>query len=299
MSPMDTHARKVVLVSGCSAGFGFRSARALAKAGHTVIAGMRARSIHGQKYAAELTGLRREGLDITLVPLDVDHAHSVGDAVAAALRANDGRLDALVNTAAYSVLGPVEACDPEQLATLINTNVVGSLRLFRAVLPTMRAARRGRIIQLTSGLGRAVLPFMGVFAASAWAQEAMVEALAYEVAGFGVEVSILAPAGYRSADRPRKAVGDEERLEAYQEALVAFGERVNSSPPVDGDPEEVAQAVVAAVEADRVELRTPVGAAAHRLVSLRETLTAEQYEREVLERAGLHAVYERDEHDPD
>lgn len=296
---MSTHVNQVVLVSGCSAGFGFRSARALAQAGHTVIAGMRARSIHGQRYAAELTGLRRAGLDVTLVPLDVDNEDSVRDAVAAALKIADGRLDALVNTAAYSVLGPVEACGPEQLATLLDTNVVGSLRLLRAVLPTMRAAGRGRIVQLTSGLGRAVLPFMGIYAASAWAQEAMIESLAYEVAGFGVEVAILAPAGYRTSDRPRKAVGDRDRLAAYQEPLIAFGNRVNSTPPGDEDPEEVAEAVVATVEAEQVQLRTPVGAAARRLVALRDTLTAEQYEQEILQRAGLHAVYERDEHDPD
>lgn len=294
---MNTPSPRAVLVTGCSAGFGFRSARALALAGHHVVAGIRSVSLHGQSYAAELTQLRREGHTVTLVPLDVDRDDSVEGAVAASLEATGGRLDAVVNTAAYSVLGPLEACAPEQLMSLLNTNVVGALRLFRAVLPVMREQGSGRIIQLTSGLGRAVLPFMGVYAASAWAQEAFAEALAYEAAEFGVEVAILQPAGYRSGGRPRKAVGDTARLAAYQDVLVAFGERVNKAEPAMGNPEEVALAVVDAVEAERMPLRTPVGAAARELLTMRRTLSADAFEAEIRERTGLHAVYEDPEED--
>lgn len=292
MSTHGSRPKRAVLISGCSADFGFRSARALARAGHHVIAGIRAWSLHGQQYAAELKALRAEGHRVTLVPLDVDRDDSVEGAMRVALEATGGRIDALVNTAAYSVLGPLEACRPAQLQALLDTNVVGALRLFRAVLPVMRAQGGGRIVQITSGLGRAVLPFMGVYAASAWAQEAFVEALAYEAAGFGVEVAILEPAGYRRGGRPRKPVGDEARLAAYQEALIAFGERVNQSAPAEGDPEEVARAVVEAIEAETVPLRTPVGAAAIELLRMRAEMSAEAFEREILERTGLHAVYE-------
>lgn len=287
---------RAVLVSGCSAGFGFRSARALARAGHLVVAGMRAQSRHGARYAAELTALRHAGHHIQLVPLDVDRTASVEDAVAAAVRLH-GRLDAVVNTAAYSVLGPLEACDPDQLLSMLDTNVAGALRLFRAALPVMRAQGHGRIVQLTSGLGRVVLPFMGVYAASAWAQEAFAEALAYEAASFGVEVAILEPAGYRKGGQPRKPVGDTARLEAYQEALVAFGERVNAAEPADGDPEEVARAVVEVIEAETVPLRTPVGEAAQQLLAMRDSMTGPAFEREIRARTGLQPVYEDEEAD--
>lgn len=293
---MSTPSPRVVLVSGCSAGFGFRSARALARAGHHVVAGIRSFSVHGQQYAAELKGLRAEGHRIQLVPLDVDRADSVDAAVRAAMEAF-GRIDVMVNTAAYSVLGPLEACRPEQLAAMLDTNVVGALRLFRAVLPVMRAQGSGRILQLTSGLGRVVLPFMGVYAASAWAQEAFAEALAYEAQGFGVEVAIVEPAGYRKGGRPRKPVGDTRRLEAYADALIEFGERVNQSEPAGGDPEEVARAIVELVEAESVPLRTPVGAAALELLRMRRTMTAEAFEQEIYRRTGLHAVYEDNEED--
>ncbi len=292
---MNTPSR-VVFVTGCSAGFGFRCARALARAGHHVIAGVRSFSVHGQRYAAELKGLRAEGHTVQLVPLDVDHDHSVDTAVRAAMDAF-GRIDVLVNTAAYSVLGPLEACRPEQLSAMLDTNVVGALRLFRAVLPIMREQGSGRILQLTSGLGRVVLPFMGVYAASAWAQEAFAEALAYEAAGFGVEVAIVEPAGYRKGGRPRKPVGDTARLSAYSDALIEFGERVNQSEPAGGDPEEVARAIIELVAAEKVPLRTPVGAAAVELLRMRRTMTAEAFEQEIYRRTGLHAVYEDDEED--
>ncbi len=295
---MSIHHPRVVFVSGCSAGFGFRSARALARAGHHVVAGVRTFSRHGQQYAAELKALRAEGHRVTLVPLDVDRDESVAHAVDAAMQAA-GRIDVLVNTAAYSVLGPLEACRPKQLLAMFDTNVVGALRLFRAVLPIMREQGGGRIVQITSGLGRVVLPFMGVYAASAWAQEAFAEALAYEAQGFGVEVAILEPAGYRRGGRPRKPVGDEARLSAYQDALIAFGERVNQSDPAEGDPEEVARAVVELVEAEKVPLRTPVGEAAVELLRMRRTLSAEAFEREIYERTGLHAVYEDEEEEAD
>lgn len=294
---MESPTPRAVLVSGCSAGFGFRSARALARAGHLVIAGIRSHSRHGQRYAAELTALRHAGHHVHLVPLDVDRDDSVDDAMTAALRITGGRLDALVNTAAYSVLGPLEACAPDQLLDMLNTNVGGALRLFRAALPVMRKQGHGRIVQLTSGLGRVALPFMGVYAASAWAQEAFAEALAYEAAAFGVEVAILEPAGYRTGGQPRKPVGDTARLDAYQPALIAFGERVMAAEPPEGDPEEVARAVVAAVEARKVPLRTPVGEAARQLLAMRDTLSGPAFEREIRARTGLLPVYEDDEAD--
>ena len=103
-----------------------------------------------------------------------------------------------------------------------------------------------------------------------------------------MEVAILEPAFYRDEGPPTKAVGDADRLEVYQEHLVTLAERmhrVEQAPK--GDPEEVARAVVEAVEAKNLPLRTAVGAAARELLALRSQLTADEYEREMLERTGL------------
>ena len=292
---MHAHSPRHVLVTGCSTDFGFRTAQALAHRGHTVVAGLREPRGRGRENAEALGALATEGLAVRTVPLDVDDDASVAAAMSHALDYLEGRLDVLVNTAAYAVMGPLEACRPDQLLAMLNTNVVGALRLFRAALPTMRAAGRGRIIQLTSGLGRAAVPFMGVYSASAWAQECFAEVLSYEAAAFGVEVAILEPANYREGGQPRKPVGDVDRLAVYQPQLVAFAERLHQTDePPDGDLEEVARAVVETVEAEVVPLRTPIGESARALLELRARLTADEYEQEILDRTGLRQFFNRE-----
>jgi NAD(P)-dependent dehydrogenase (short-subunit alcohol dehydrogenase family) len=285
---MTTPHHLSILVAGCSTAFGRQSAIALARRGHRIIAGVRERTGRGAEHAAELAALARaESLDLRVVDLDVDREETIEAAVEAAKAYSFGRLDALVNSAAYSVLGPLEACPPEQLLALLNTNVVGALRLFRAVLPVMREAGNGRIVQITSGLGRAVLPFMGPFAATAWALESFAEVLAMEAAPFGVKVALVEPSGYREGDQPRKSVGDLDRLMAYESQLISMAERMQSNGGQGEDAAEVAEAVVSVVEAETVPLRTPVGQAATELLELRERLTFAEYEREILRRAGL------------
>ncbi len=292
---MLDHGPRHVFVAGCSTDFGFRAARALARRGHRVVAGVREPEGRGRHNAEALGALAIGGDRLLVVPLDVDDDASVTAATGHALEHLDGRVDALVNTAAYSVMGPLEACPPDQLLAMLNTNVVGALRLFRAVLPAMRASGQGRIVQLTSGLGRAAVPFMGVYSASAWAQECFAEVLSYEAAAFGVEVAILEPANYRDGGQPRKPVGDQDRLEVYEPQLVAFAERLHQTDrPPEGDPEEVAQALVDTVEAVAVPLRTPIGESARALLELRARLTADEYEREILERTGLRQFFHRD-----
>ena len=138
MLPGMGDSSKSVLVSGCSTSFGWRAARALSARGHTVVAGL-----------PEPEGRHRERADLlradgaSVVSLDVDHDASVAEGLRVALRATNGELDVLVNTAAYTVMGPLEACRPNQLLSMLNTNVVGALRLFRAVMPVMRGAGHG------------------------------------------------------------------------------------------------------------------------------------------------------------
>lgn len=255
-----------------------------------VFAGLREPEGRGKEKAQALSKLIEQGFAIHLIDLDVQSDESVDRAVKQVLQHTNGELDVLCNTAAYSVFGPLEACPPSQLQQMLDLNVTGALRLYRAVLPVMRKNHRGRIIQVTSGLGRAVLPFTGVYAASAWAQECFAEALAYEVAPFGIDVAILEPAGYREGGQPRKAVGDEARLAEYEAPLLALAEHMAANhheSQSEETPESVAQALVQAVEADHVARRTPIGADAVQLLELRQKLTADEYEAEIRERAGL------------
>ncbi len=290
---MSTDKPQSILISGCSGDFGFLAARALAKRGHLVIAGIREPDDRGAPNAAILRALKSQGQAVYPIELDVDHSESIEGALKYALKLANGRIDCVISAAAYCVFGPIEACPPEQFLQMLNTNVVGALRLFRAVLPQMRAQGFGRLIQLNSGLGRAVLPFTGIYGASAWALESMAESLALEVAPFNIEMAILEPAGYRAGGFPRKAVIDEDRLQPYESQLVALSEQMRAS---DDDPyasqeraplEEVADAVLQAVEAEHVSLRTLIGEDAETLVALRQQLSADQYDLEIRKRAGL------------
>ena len=289
----DSRDGQVVLVSGCSGGFGYRAARELARRGHIVYAGLREPEGRNAERAAALREFASQAnAALHIVQLDVDDAASVDAAVENVVESSAGRIDALVSTAAYSVMGPIEACRPEQLLAELNTNVVGALRLFRAVLPPMRRAGRGRILQVTSGLGRAAVPFMGPYSLSAWAQECIAEVLHYEAAAFGIEVAILEPSAYHTdlGGPAVKAVGDAERLPHYEAQLVAFAEKLQRSDPAAAaaaDPEEVARAVADALSADTLPLRTPVGASAEALVRLRSESTTGEFRAVILDKTGL------------
>ena len=281
---------QVVLVSGCSGGFGFRAAREIARRGHLVFAGFRDPAGRNAGRAQELASFAQKAhAHLEVIKLDVRDEQSVTDAIDYVVARSDGRLDALVSTAAYSVMGPLEACRPEQLLAELDTNVVGALRLFRAVLPDMRARNRGRILQVTSGLGRVAVPFMGPYALSAWAQECFAEVLFYEAAAFGVEVGILEPSAYHTdlGGPTVKAVGDADRLPYYQDQLVAFAEKLQSTDRGAGDPEEVAVAVADALEAASIPLRTPIGESARELVRLRAESTTGEFQRTIIDRTGL------------
>lgn len=294
LRPMQNFQSKSVLIAGCSSPLGMASAIALARRGHQVIAGIREPEARGLQAAQQLAQIaQEETLLVHTVALDVDQSSSVHAAVEAARKLTGDRLQVLVNMAAYAVLGPLEACHPDQLLDMLNTNVVGALRLFRGVLPLMRAQSAGRIVQITSGLGRAVLPFMAPYAASAWAQECFAEALAMEAQSFGVQVAILEPAAYREGGGPTKPVGDADRLAPYEAQLIALAEHLQSQGGGGEDPDELVAAVVHAVEAQSQPLRTVVGRSAQELVALRKSLPFEAYEREVRRRAGLLPSVER------
>ena len=181
---------KTILITGASSGFGRDTAETLHHAGHTVYASMR--GVQGKNLdAAE--GLRKLG--IKTVELDVRDDASVEAAVESVL-AEAGRIDVLVNNAGIASAGVTEAFTAEQANVIFDTNVIGLLRVTRAVLPSMRERRDGLIINIGSILGRVTFPFVGIYGASKFAVEALTDSLRYEVSQLGVEVVAVQPSGY-------------------------------------------------------------------------------------------------------
>ena len=181
---------KTILITGASSGFGRDTAETLHRAGHTVYASMR--GVQGKnREAAE--ALRKLG--IKTVELDVSDDASVEAGVENVL-AEAGKIDVLVNNAGIASAGVTEAFTTEQAKAIFDTNVIGLLRVTRAVLPSMRRQHDGLIINLGSILGHVTFPFVGIYGASKFAVEALTDSLRYELSQLGVEVVEVQPSGY-------------------------------------------------------------------------------------------------------
>lgn len=263
----------VVLITGASSGFGRLTAETLAHRGHRVFATMRGRSDRNAIAAAELRNLAfPEGNEISVLDLDVNDEASVESAVASVFDAA-GRIDVLVNNAGTLCRGPLESVTLDQAHEQFETNFFGPLRLNRAVLPYMRRRQHGLIVHISSSLGRVVLPYSGIYAASKFALEAIAEAYCYELAGTGIESVLLEP-GTFPTDLERKAIrpveGGERSHDYAGTAAGSMGTQARFSRRAN--PQKVADAIAVLIEmpAGQRPLRTTVGSDARRLNPLNE-----------------------------
>lgn len=228
-----------VLITGTSSGFGRLAAEHFARLGARVFATMRNLP---RPEADELATLAQtDDLLIEVLEIDVLNDDQVQAGVAAALKASGGTLDILVNNAGIGITGPVEVQDMQATKLAFDTNVFGPQRMMRAVLPAMRAAGRGHIFNVSSQLGRVIVPGAGHYSATKFALEAMSEQMAYEVAGHNIGVTIIQPGGYPTkiwVNRNRytgnlKARTSEERLSGYPAMAAAMGAEDGSSRRTD------------------------------------------------------------------
>ena len=185
---------KSILITGSSSGFGRLGAEHFARLGAKVFATMRGLP---RPEGEELRALAAaDKLDIHLIEIDVLSDEQVAAGVAEAERINGGPLDVLVNNAGIGITSPVEVQDMEATRLIFDTNVFGCHRMARAVLPGMRARKAGQIFQVSSQLGRVIVPYSGHYSATKFALEAMSEQLAYELVPHNIDVTIIEPGGY-------------------------------------------------------------------------------------------------------
>ena len=220
----EDFAGKSALITGTSSGFGRLTSLHLARQGATVIASMRNFKNGKRPEAQELADIAStEKLKLSVVEIDVKDPALVKSGAAKAEQIAGGGLDLLVNNAGIGVGGAVEFNDEEAVFNQFSTNILGYHRMARAVLAGMRARREGLIVNISSQLGRLVVPNIGIYCATKFGVEAMFEAMAYELAPFGVEVTIIQPGGYPTKiwDNGRRYFealierADEERKAAY------------------------------------------------------------------------------------
>lgn len=258
---------KSVLITGTSSGFGRLTALHLARLGATVIASMRNLDDGARAEAKDLRKIADDkGLKLSVVDIDVTDDALVADGVKQAEEIAGGALDVLVNNAGIGMAGPVEINDMEATRLIFETNLYGYLRMARAVLPAMRAAGQGQIFNVSSQLGRLLIPNLGMYCATKFGVEAMFETMAYELAPHGVEVTIIQPGGYptkiwensvRYMDALLARVGD-ERKEAYSAHLARTQGLMGGQ--YSTDPMDVPNAIaeIIALPAGKRPLRRPV-----------------------------------------
>ena len=242
--------QKVWFITGTSRGFGREWAIAALERGDKVAATARDTST--------LDDLSEKYGD-ALLPIELDVTDRDAD-FAAVTQAHDhfGRLDIVVNNAGYGHFGFIEELSEKDARDQIETNVFGALWITQAALPYLRAQRSGHIIQVSSIGGITAFQNVGIYHASKWALEGFSQALAQEVASFGIHVTLIEPGGF-STDWAGSSSKRSEQLpayaEAHEEAQRLRAQRVSKS----GDPKASARAVLKIVDAENPPLRVFFG----------------------------------------
>lgn len=239
---------QVVLITGASSGIGRAIAELLARKEFTV-------------YGTSRTpGSPPSGWGAPLLPLDVRSNDSVEACVKAVLT-RSGRLDVLVNNAGFALLGAAEETSLAEAMEQFDTNFFGAVRMTNAVLPVMREAGGGRIINVSSLAGLVAIPFGAFYSASKAALEGYSEALRHELKSFGIVVSLVEPAFVGTSLGEKGGVASSP-IAAYEEARSRTLRVIQQSVSAGITPGQVAECVLRVIRSRSPRLRYRVGAAA-------------------------------------
>src|SRR5262245_41920556 len=249
--------KQVIVITGASSGFGALTARALAKAGHTVYASMRETEGRNAPQVAEVAAFAKEnGVDLKTVELDVASDASVEAGIAKVIE-QEGRIDVIIHNAGHMSFGPAEAFTPEQFAQLYDVNVLSTQRVNRAALPHLRKQGKGLVVWVSSSSARGgTPPYLAPYFAAKAAMDAVAVSYAGELARWGVETSIVVPGAFTKGTNHfvhSGAPADKARATEYAEgptgsiAATALKGLAALEPP-DADAGAVAEAIARIVD---------------------------------------------------
>ena len=246
----------VVLITGASAGIGKASALHLAGRGYAVIGTSRQMErLSGLFDEAEERGVRLFGVE-----LDPNSDESV-QSVMPGLISQFGRIDSLINNAGFGVWGPIDSLSIDELKLQFEANFFGAVRMVHSVLPQMMSNGSGRIVNISSVLGRMGTPFNGAYVSSKYALEGLSESLRAEVKPFGVHVSLVEP-GLFSTDFQKnqlKAARSQDEDSAYAQYVERYNSRHDQFDWFASDPIKVARVIEKALSSPNPSFRYPVG----------------------------------------
>lgn len=241
---------KVVLVTGATSGFGKATALYLAGIGHKVYG-----------FGRSVAETRQEaGGNLVMMRMDVNDDSSVKDAVDAVIQA-EGRIDVLLNAAGLGLGGSVEDASIEEAKALFETNLFGTMRVAKAVMPAMRRMKSGLVIFVSSIGGVIGLPFQGLYSSTKFALEGLAEAMSMEVRGFGIDVVIVEPGDFATgftANRVKAAAALSEES-AYKAAFSRAMKNIEKDETSGYKPDVFASAISRIISSRRRKLRYMIG----------------------------------------
>ena len=249
--------KQVIVITGASSGFGALTARALAKAGHTVYAGIReTRGRNAAQVEAAAAFAKENGVDLRTVELDVALDASVEAGIAAVI-AEQGRIDTIIHNAGHMSFGPAEAFTPEQFAELYDINVLSTQRVNRAVLPHMRRQGKGLVVWVSSSSTRGgTPPYLSPYFAAKAAMDSLAVSYASELTRWGIETAIIVPGAFTKGTNHFAHSGspaDKARATEYDNGPYAGVpdqalKGLASLEPADADAASVATAIVDVID---------------------------------------------------
>ena len=249
--------KQVIVITGASSGFGALTARALAKAGHIVYAGIReTQGRNAAQVAAAAAFATENAVDLRTVELDVASDASVEAGIAVVI-AEQGRIDTIIHNAGHMSFGPAEAFTPEQFAELYDINVLSTQRVNRAVLPYMRKEGKGLVVWVSSSSTRGgTPPYLSPYFAAKAAMDSLAVSYASELTRWGIETAIIVPGAFTKgtnhfahsgspADKARAAEYDDGPYAGVPDQAL---KGLASLEPANADAASVATAIVDIVD---------------------------------------------------
>nr|WP_219908287.1 oxidoreductase [Paraburkholderia sp. BL18I3N2] len=263
---------KTFLITGVSSGFGRAFAQAALDAGHTVVG-----TVRNEAARDAFTALAAERAHA--VVLDVTDFEAIAPAVAA-ITQTVGPIDVLVNNAGYGHEGTLEESPLDDLRRQFDVNVFGAVAMIKSVLPAMRERRSGHIVNITSMGGFITMPGIAYYCGSKFALEGITDALAKEVAGFGIKVTAVAPGSFRTDWAGRSMVRAGRSIADYDALFDPIREaREAKSGKQAGDPRKAAQALLEIVAANNPPVHLLLGNDALDLVKTKLAALNEEIEQ--------------------
>ena len=254
----------IVLITGCSSGFGYLTSIKFARNGWKVISGVRDID-SGAKELIDIA--KNESLSIEVIKIDVTNDKEIKSAIEK-INNRYGRIDLLINNAGFGYLGPVEDFEIEEVQSLYDVNIFGMLRMVTAVLPVMRKQKSGRIINVSSVNGLLSFGLYGIYSSSKFAVETLSEALRFEVKPFGVDVVVVEPGSFltkfgENSKRAKKYLSRDTAYSRLRDPLDKNGttSSLRQSQLIQKliDPQKVADALFEIANKETTKIRYKIG----------------------------------------